>query len=54
MVTGYDAKQFEDIAGNTLSAEELQRHSASNLDSGIYQMVHSLSHSEAATPNSNA
>lgn len=48
LVTGYDADALESLAGRALSAEELARHGAINVVSGVYQQVHAYAAHEAA------
>jgi len=53
LVSGYAANVVDALAGNALSAEELERHGATEIVAGIYHLAHSLTECESATPNLN-
>lgn len=51
LVSGYADSVVDALAGNALAAEELERHGATEIVAGIYQLAHSLTERESATPN---
>ena len=54
LVSGYDTSVVDELGANALAAEELERHGATEIVSGIYQLAHSLTERESATPNFSA
>ena len=54
LVSGYAASVVDELAGNALATEELERHGATGIVSGIYQLAHSLTERESATQDFNA
>ena len=51
LVSGYAADPLDELAGNALATEELERHGATEVVSGSYHLVHSLTERESEKPN---
>ena len=51
LVSGYAADPLDELAGKALATEELERHGATEVVSGSYQLVHSLTEGESEKPN---
>ena len=51
LVSGYAADPLDELASNALAPKTIERHGATEVVAGIYQLVHSLTERESAMPN---